>query len=85
MKKLTLGVIGTSKKEDEKRVPIHPDHLSRLPEDIRKQLIFESRLFEFILPFYFELSSHPNQSTFIYIIIFIKIRITSSNDIYLVI
>jgi len=41
MKKLTLGVIGTSRKEDEKRVPIHPDHLLRLPEDIRKQLIFE--------------------------------------------
>ena len=41
MKKLTLGVIGTSRKEDEKRVPIHPDHLSRLPENIRKQLIFE--------------------------------------------
>jgi len=41
MKKLTLGVIGTSRKEDEKRVPIHPDHLSRLPEDIKKQLIFE--------------------------------------------
>ena len=41
MKTLTLGVIGTSRKEDEKRVPIHPDHLSRLPEDIRKQLIFE--------------------------------------------
>ena len=41
MKKLKLGVIGTSRKEDEKRVPIHPDHLSRLPEDIRKQLIFE--------------------------------------------
>ena len=41
MKKPTLGVIGTSKKEDEKRVPIHPDHLSRLPENIRKQLIFE--------------------------------------------
>jgi len=41
MKKPTLGVIGTSKKEDEKRVPIHPDHLSRLPEEIRKQLIFE--------------------------------------------
>ncbi|RLD92454.1 MAG: NAD(P) transhydrogenase subunit alpha [Bacteroidetes bacterium] len=41
MKKLTLGVIGTSRKEDEKRVPIHPDHLIRLPEDIRKQLIFE--------------------------------------------
>jgi len=42
MKKLTLGIIGTSRKEDEKRVPIHPDHLSRLPEGIRKQLIFES-------------------------------------------
>ncbi len=41
MKKLILGVIGTSRKEDEKRVPIHPDHLTRLPEDIRKQLIFE--------------------------------------------
>nr|MBD3622021.1 NAD(P) transhydrogenase subunit alpha [Sunxiuqinia sp.] len=41
MEKLTLGVVGTSRKEDEKRVPIHPDHLSRLPEDIRKQLIFE--------------------------------------------
>ncbi|MDA3954144.1 MAG: N(5)-(carboxyethyl)ornithine synthase [Bacteroidales bacterium] len=41
MKKLTLGVIGTSRKEDEKRVPIHPDHLVRLPEDIRKQLVFE--------------------------------------------
>ena len=41
MKRLTLGVIGTSRKKDEKRVPVHPDHLSRLPEDIRKQLIFE--------------------------------------------
>ena len=41
MKRLTLGVIGTSRKEDERRVPIHPEHLSRLPENIRKQLIFE--------------------------------------------
>jgi len=37
----TIGVIGTSKKEDERRLPIHPDHLLRLPESIRKQLIFE--------------------------------------------
>jgi alanine dehydrogenase len=36
-----MGVIGTSKKEDERRVPIHPEHLSRLPEDIRRRLIFE--------------------------------------------
>ena len=41
MSKLTLGVIGTSKKEDERRFPIHPEHLSRIPEDIRRQLIFE--------------------------------------------
>ena len=38
---LEMGVIGTSKKEDERRVPIHPAHLTRLPETIRKQLIFE--------------------------------------------
>jgi len=38
---LTMGVIGTSKKEDERRVPLHPEHLNRLPEHIRRQLIFE--------------------------------------------
>jgi len=37
----TLGVIGTSKKEDERRLPIHPDHLFRLPYEVRKRLIFE--------------------------------------------
>lgn len=36
-----LGVIGTSKKEDERRLPIHPDHLFRLPLAVRKKLIFE--------------------------------------------
>ena len=41
MNLLKMGVIGTSKKEDEKRVPIHPEHLKRLPEYIRRQLIFE--------------------------------------------
>jgi len=41
MSKLTLGVIGTSNKTDERRVPIHPDHLPRLSEEYRKQLIFE--------------------------------------------
>ena len=41
MKKITLGVIGTSRKADERRVPIHPEHLSRIPEDVRKRLIFE--------------------------------------------
>ncbi|WP_417440230.1 N(5)-(carboxyethyl)ornithine synthase [Idiomarina abyssalis] len=42
MNMTSLGVIGSSKKEDERRVPIHPDHLSRIPEKIRKQLIFET-------------------------------------------
>ncbi|MBK7631738.1 MAG: N(5)-(carboxyethyl)ornithine synthase [Ignavibacteriales bacterium] len=41
MSKLTFGVIGTSNKVDEQRIPIHPEHLLRLPEQIRKQLIFE--------------------------------------------
>ena len=41
MSKLTFGVIGTSKKEDEQRIPIHPEHLPRLPKQIRRQLIFE--------------------------------------------
>ncbi len=38
---LRLGVIGTSNKENEQRIPIHPDHLLRLPEQLRRQLIFE--------------------------------------------
>jgi alanine dehydrogenase len=41
MSKYTFGVIGTSKKEDERRIPIHPEHLLRLPEQVRRQLIFE--------------------------------------------
>ncbi len=37
----TVGVIGTSKKEDEQRMPIHPEHLARIPEHVRRQMIFE--------------------------------------------
>ena len=36
-----MGVIGTSRKEDERRFPIHPEHLARIPESLRRQLIFE--------------------------------------------
>ncbi len=36
-----VGVIGTSKKIDERRLPIHPEHLSRIPEAVRRQLVFE--------------------------------------------
>ena len=38
---LAFGVIGTSRKEDERRIPIHPEHLPRLSEQIRRHLIFE--------------------------------------------
>jgi N5-(carboxyethyl)ornithine synthase len=38
---LKLGVIGSSRKANEMRVPIHPDHLPRLPEPVRRKLIFE--------------------------------------------
>jgi alanine dehydrogenase len=41
MNKLKVGVIGTSRKTDERRLPLHPEHLSRIPEVLRKQLIFE--------------------------------------------
>ncbi len=41
MSSLTFGVVGTSSKADERRLPIHPDHLERLPENIRRQLVFE--------------------------------------------
>ncbi len=42
MNTLSVGVIGTSRKEDERRLPIHPRHLSRIPEVLRRQLIFET-------------------------------------------
>ena len=38
---LTLGVIGTSRKPDERRVPIHPGHFERLPDDLRARVIVE--------------------------------------------
>ena len=38
---LELGVVGTSSKKNERRLPIHPDHLPRLPEPLRRRLIFE--------------------------------------------
>lgn len=41
MNNLKIGVIGTSKKIDERRLPIHPEHIVRIPELLRKQLIFE--------------------------------------------
>ncbi|WP_372657888.1 N(5)-(carboxyethyl)ornithine synthase [Hydrogenophaga sp.] len=41
MNPMQFGVIGTSRKIDEQRVPLHPAHLPRLPEALRQRLIFE--------------------------------------------
>lgn len=38
----TIGIIGTSRKPDERRVPVHPEHLPRLPESVRRKLVFET-------------------------------------------
>lgn len=38
---LKLGVVGTSRKENERRVAIYPDHLTRIPEELRKHIVFE--------------------------------------------
>lgn len=41
MSLLTVGVFGTSRKKQEKRVPIHPDQLSWIDGNIRSHLFFE--------------------------------------------
>lgn len=38
---LTLGVIGTSRKTDERRLPLHPRHLERIDDDLRQRIILE--------------------------------------------
>jgi N5-(carboxyethyl)ornithine synthase len=38
---MNIAVIGTSKKENEKRVAIHPKHINEIPEKTRKHLFFE--------------------------------------------
>lgn len=40
-KLLTVGVIGKSLKENEKRVAIHPEHIEHIPQRLRKQITFE--------------------------------------------
>ena len=39
---LTAGVVATSRKENEQRLPIHPDHFERVPVACRSALRFES-------------------------------------------
>ncbi len=38
---LTLGVLSSTRKPDERRLPIHPLHLQRIAPEIRQHLIFE--------------------------------------------
>ena len=42
IKLLTVGVIGKSIKENEKRVAIHPDQIKRIPKRFRDQITFEA-------------------------------------------
>ncbi|ALE07342.1 alanine dehydrogenase [Arthrobacter sp. ERGS1:01] len=39
---LRLGVLGRSRKPDERRAPIHPEHFSRIERDIRDRMVVES-------------------------------------------
>jgi len=41
MKHLSLGVVSRSRKENEHRVPIHPEHLAQIAPETRERLIFE--------------------------------------------
>lgn len=39
---LTLGVVGTSRKPDERRLPLHPRHLERVPAAVRARTWLET-------------------------------------------
>jgi alanine dehydrogenase len=41
MEQLSLGVIGTSRKRDEYRLAIHPEHLGRIEADLRRRIFLE--------------------------------------------
>ncbi len=41
MERLTIGVVGTTRKPDERRRPVHPAHLDRIDEEVRGHLLFE--------------------------------------------
>ncbi len=42
MNSLTIGVIGTSYKENERRVPIHPEQIDWIDLSVRKKMYFET-------------------------------------------
>ncbi|HEY0694503.1 MAG TPA: N(5)-(carboxyethyl)ornithine synthase [Kribbella sp.] len=42
MDQLTLGVMARSRKENEHRLPIHPQHFDRIDDDLRRRIFLES-------------------------------------------
>lgn len=36
-----IGVVGSSRKQDERRVPLHPDHFERIPQELRDRMVIE--------------------------------------------
>lgn len=38
---LRLGILGQSRKPDERRAPIHPEHFSRMEEELRARMVVE--------------------------------------------
>ncbi|MFI5823488.1 N(5)-(carboxyethyl)ornithine synthase [Streptomyces rishiriensis] len=41
MSLMSLGVLASSHKENEFRLPLHPSHLSRIPSDVREKIFLE--------------------------------------------
>jgi alanine dehydrogenase len=41
MSERTLGVVSTPMKADEKRAPLHPDHIARIDADLRARMVLE--------------------------------------------
>ncbi|HEY5821733.1 MAG TPA: N(5)-(carboxyethyl)ornithine synthase [Propionibacteriaceae bacterium] len=41
MQPLTIGIVGTSRKADERRLPIHPDHLELIDPELRSRMYLE--------------------------------------------
>ncbi len=41
MNQLSLGVMARSLKENERRLPLHPNHLGRIPDDLRESVYLE--------------------------------------------
>ena len=41
MQELSVGVVGRSRKPDERRLPIHPDHFGRIDAELRRRMFLE--------------------------------------------